>query len=294
MKFTLFLSLLICFTFAHPMETPEQPNNSPSSYRFLLSDLLEKPWPNLQEEFPCEPQIPELIRRNLTIIPGWVSGNEFDWLREYKVRKCGPTHIIGAAIIRKCAQDLGLNLVAGPARSLAFVFDQEEVDRQVSDFKKKTKALYGREITCNEDECLCVNCYCLRIEKGKFREKATHDYILDKKIPTIIKPLSLAQVQQLCILFNFTGYKINHGDDVLHGTDGKVYLTDTCFTSFSQAKDTLRFEFDVYGAMNRLKDRVSLEPLAQDWLGQQIAVKFEELKARGLWPRTTEPNVDPK
>lgn len=233
MKLTHLLCLL-CVSLS-AMDTPSKPCVSP--YQFLFEDRNGENKNNLAVNFPCEPEIIELIKKNLRSSPGYSSGNEFDWLPNHKVRQCCLDEIIGAAIIRKCTLNLGLNLVSAPDKRLA------NINRT--------------ELEVYSEPC----------EKYYFPYRS---FVVQKRIPSANAALTLAQVQQLCEFFKATGYQTDRKENIINGTDGIVYLDNTSYLRFSQAKTQEDFSSDVHFAMIRLSKKHTLEPSALKWLNQQI------------------------
>lgn len=231
------LLCLLCL----PVLAMEEPACRPvTSYQYLSSDWFRECKKDLSVDFPCDPGAIEAIKENLMIIPGYDSGNEFDWLPEYKIRECGTDCIMGAALIRKCAHDLQLNLVSASDKRVA-------------------------RINCAE-----LKTY--EIRKDYYLPYT--DFIVQRRIPSTNAALTLAQVQQLCELIKATGYQTERKENIINCIDGIVYFDDTSYLRFSQAETPEGFSSDVHFAMIRLRKKHTLEASALAWLNQQIdAVK---------------------
>lgn len=206
-------------------------------YRYLYADWSKECQKDLSIDFPCDPGVIEAIKKNLKHIPGYDSGNEFDWLPEYKIRQCCLDEIIGAAIIRKCALNLGLNLVSAP-------------DKRLANIKRAELEVYN-------EPC------------GKYFYPY-RSFIVQKRIPSTNAALTLAQVQQLCEFFKATGYHTHRKEDIINGIDGVVYFDGTSYLRFSQAKTQEDFSSDAIYAMIALSKKHILEASALAWLNQQI------------------------
>lgn len=269
------------------METSQPRTDRVSPFQFISKDLITLS-DSAPEQFPCNPTISESIKKNLRSIPGWDATNTFDWAPGYKIRLCGLDQLIGASIIRSCAQSLHLNLVTAPERCLArlnpqtmqlHILPQEKLRNKIAkaqaklSSRKQENELYLKKEITNLETAL------KNLEKGL---PSYSDYIVEKNIVATSQPLSLAQVQQFNSLLQKTGYRIGLPESIIHGTDGIVYLDNISYMFFSQAKDPGEFELDVYYAMNCFRTKISMDPIACVWLDGQIAQKFEQLKAAGV------------
>lgn len=234
MKYTALICLM-AFTFSYPMEKKSLEDRV-SSYQFLPSDFVKAKETDLSLQFPCDPAIVELIKKNLNRPPGYFEG-KYDWLPDHQIRIGFADTIIGAATIRKCAKDLQLNLVSAPDRKLAHI-DRAEL------------VVYAE---LNEEYLFPYR-----------------NFVVQKRIPCTNALLSLAQITQLCALIKSTGFKIENKTDILNGLDGIVYLDDTNWSQFSQAKTQEEFANNVSLALRLLRTNSTVEPDALNYLNQQI------------------------
>lgn len=242
MKYTALLCILASFSYTIEKETDDRI----CPYQFLRKDWYAACEKDLSIEFPCSPEIIESIRKNMPHPPGYYSQNEFNWLPEYKIRSPGIDHIIGAALIRKCAHDLQLNLVSAP-------------DKRLARINRTELAVY------NEPPGNYYFTY--------------RDFIVQRRIPSVDISLSLAHVKQLCSLFQATGYKLEDVTSVINGADGIIYLDCTSYLYFSQATTQYEFDCHVLCAMTKLKKIFPLQQDARAWLEQNISSKLQQLKA---------------
>ncbi len=228
---------LLCLLCLPVLAMEESTSGRITPYQYLYSDWSRECKKDLSADFPCDPGVIETIKKNLKHIPGYDSGNEFDWLPEYKIRQCCLDEIIGAAIIRKCTLNLGLNLVSAP-------------DKRLANIKRAELEVYNEA---------CGNYFC-----------PYRSFIVQRRIPSTNAGLTLAQVQQLCELIRATGYETKRKENIINGTDGIVYFDNTSYLRFSQAKTQESFNSDVHFAMIRLRKNHTLEASALAWLNKEI------------------------